>query len=363
MRHMLKLINLVRAVLLIVFSVGLLDIVDAVNSTTVINWRKLSDAHQVHVKSLNLWTWVNDYEVKIKRLEAFDIVNWISVWTGIKIKEWALVVIGWWVGNQVTVKWNYVWIAWWQQNTIENNVESSVIGGGYHNRVLKSQSVIWGGYRNTVDIAWWTILGWKRNTAQNIGSVVLGWETNAAGWKDSFAVGKSAKAWLASFSWHDGSRNMSAVNKTATIWATSGILIGTYDRLAWVNLVVSGAVKISWTSSMSWTAWEIKMLSGCFYAYDGTSWHVFGKNSNADSNCKKDFVGVTCTFGNVVLQQWDIVTAYSQPYSKNCNYIKKTDVTCTRETIWWVLTWVLKSGTDKKYIYPSCYTVSATPTL
>jgi hypothetical protein len=377
MRHVLKWVYLLGFVLILGFlSVCGVSIVmwANANNTVEIKLNDLKNAHRVRVHSLNLWTlnsWIitGYYEVAVKNLEGFDIANWLAVFSGSStFNGWSLYMIGWWLWNMVTA-WDSAWVAGWESNQVY--VSNAVIGWWQSNKVYWNASVIWGWTSNTTNNSdGWAVLGWGSNTANNVGSIVLGWDSNTADWQNSFAAGKSAKAWLSSFSWNDGSLNMSSLDvKSANIGASEGILIWTYNKLPWqwskVNLVVSGAVKIGWDNGTSWTKWEIKVYSWCFYAYDGTSWHIFGKSSKADSNCTMPgmSIGVTCNFGKIELQEWDVVEAYSQPYSTGCDSIKRTNVKCTRETIWWVSTWVLKSWMDKGYIYPSCYKITATPTL
>lgn len=354
MRHILKLVCSLWSILLLgVFFWG--EIVIAASSDVVINPNDLKNAHRVSLNSLNLWSWslTNFYEVAIERPEIFDILTWLVVgqWTT-KFNWWSLAVIGGWKDNQV--QGTSIWVAWGQSNKIINNVENSVIGGWRYNEARKSKSVIWGWYYNRVTGGGsWIILGWYYNNVSKENSIVLGWRYNEANGKNNLLFGQQAKSSYAStFVW--GSENVtcpSSTNNSARICASKGILIWTYDILSGVNLVVSGAVQIAWNSWIG-TPWEIRMVNGCFYAYDGNNWHIFGKNSAA--NCYGITVSQTCEFGNIKLQEWDIVTAYSKPYAINCNNVKSS-VTC----LWWVL----KAGSHTEYIYPSCYNVSSVPTL
>lgn len=339
--------------------VGIFGIANGVTIKTInMDASDLLNNHRVHVKSLNLWTWSDYYEVAVKGLESFNISDWLVVWReNTKSNGWLNVAVGWWTKNEV--KWNSVWIVWGNSNKITiGEQNNAVIGGWLSNTSNWGESVIWWGRSNIIkEGGGWIILGWYQNSAY-MDNVVLWWFKNQSFWTNSWILWNNAKASLSSFSWNDGQeiQMIWESGKNANIRASAGILIWTYDVLTWVNLVVNGAVQI-WDSSTSWVGWEVKMVNGCLYAYDGNHWHVLGKNSEVAWNCNTINTGDVCKFGKVELQAWDRVIAYSQPYAVNCN---KNTIAQTVTCSGWVL---LTNGWDTKYTYPSCYTVSSTPTL
>jgi len=85
---------------------------------------------------------------------------------------------------------------------------------------------------------------------------------------------------------------------------------------------------------------EIKMQSGCFYAYDGISRHVVNKNPS--EGCPD----IKCAFGSILLKQWDSAIGYRQSYAANCsgdgNWLS---LTCNADGSMW----------DGGEYYPYCY--------
>ena len=129
-------------------------------------------------------------------------------------------------------------------------------------------------------------------------------------------------------------------------------MIWTYTPKANVSLVVNWAIKV-WSNASSALAGEIKAKNGCFYSFDGTSWHVLGKiSSTAAANndgCNDETLAKTCEFGRVKLQEWDVVQAYPQLYANTCTAVT---VTCTN--------WVLGGDSTKTY-YPTCFKLEPSP--
>lgn len=362
MKYVSKLIHLLE--ITVFFAALFMVVLNITNGGTItIQPNDLLDAHKVRLKSLSLWTWyplTGYYEIKLQWLNSFDIVGWLAVWTGAtNISSGSfLVTIGWWKGNLVS--WTWAWIVGWEANYI-NGWKNVVIWGGKNNNVGGEQSVVWGGNWNKVNNWSGVILGWSDNEVSD-SSIVLWWQNNKANWKNNLLLGaKTTSSWKSStFVWGDSSQNCSSlVNESATVCASKGVLIWTYNRLTGVNLVVNGAVKIAW-GLWSWTAWEIKMVSWCVYSFDGSKRYIFGKQSKSDTSCTNllgEDLGKICKFGKIELQEWDTVYAYLQPYSTNCDSVdNKHRVECK----WWKL---YDSTNSTQYIYPSCYNVSTSPII
>ena len=272
-----------------------------------------------------------------------------------------LVVVWWWEWNRIS--WwlennprKYSGIAWWQNNKIEAN-NAAIWGGGYNNVSLEGGVIAWwtGNKVTWTTGNWWVVIWWKSNTSLNWW-VVIWWQNNKIG-KDGLAMWVWAKWWEWSFVWNDGSIVDEAGDNSALIWASNWVLIGTNELAPkpGVSLVVDWAIQIWNNASEDPLAWEIRSQNGCFYSFDGTSWHALGKTSQG--SCKEmSKMAVTCEFGRTLLQEWDVVTAYSSTYASTCD---SRSVHCVNE--WWH--WVLKEvdGTSTAYKYATCYTMSSAP--
>jgi hypothetical protein len=279
-------------------------------------------------------------------------------------KSW-LIVVGGWQSNTITSS-DQSGIAWGYGNVI-NGQDNAAIGGGNGNHVSWEIGVVawWKG--NTSEKGW-VVLWWQSNTANGklqdgviIGGIVLWWKGNTAG-VNGLAMWQWAIWGDWSFVWNDDAVNtVTAASNSARIWAQNWVLIGTYTPKDGVSLVVNWPVQI-WNNNSVWataTAWEIRSVEGCLYAYDGDSWHILGKSSVGDCKNKMTNLANTCEFGRVLLQEWDKVDAYSMRYhpSYGCETSDvKTKVVCTN----WQL--IPENGGDaNKYIYPSCYNLSGEP--
>ncbi len=304
---------------------------------------KQMQSHRVHLT--NLWLWIDEDYANYARLAAWDsnlnVLNGLFVWGWNASSEAALVVVWWWDNN--TMNASSAWIAGWSNNTISAN--NSAIGGWANNIVSWENGVVawWSG--NSVLSGWGVVVWWWNNNSDEYWVVVWGF-SNSAG-KYGLAFGHSSRWGERSFSWNDWTSETYWTNdNSAYIGASGWVLIWTYKPILGVNLVVSGAVKI-WWEYWEWRVWEVKMVNGCFYAHDGSKWHVLGKSSANASNCSTGDLAEICEFGNTRLWEWDQAIWYKDSYAPNCNNIMAV-VTC---------------GSDgnldpAEYVYPYCYNLS-----
>lgn len=252
--------------------------------------------------------------------------QWLVVWGGSDIGSSQYAVIGWWKNNKIQDGKNYAWI------------------GGWENNIAKGQyAVIWGGQGNTAQWVNAVVVGWQSNNSSNNLSVVvwgqsnvglnlwvvLWWLWNKAS-KNSLALGQNSESNEGSFAW-----NATANNGNGRVNAESWILIGTTNAIDGVNLVVGGAVKVSWDKTLAYS-WEIRYVAGCFYAFDGIKWHIInrGNEQSPISNCPDGFgadaVSQYCEFWNTIVWHWDQVVWYASWYavingsSDPCDAVKKT---------------------------------------
>ena len=247
-----------------------------------------------------------------------------------------MVTIGWWTSNKIQNSKNS-WIAGWTANSI-SKWDNSVIWWWSSNSITWSDAVIAWWYKNEAT-TWGVVIWGSDNKAMNDG-VVFWWKWNTADWFNSLVLWSWSRWGRWSFAW-----NGEASDYSAYIWAKNWVLIWTYDTINWVNLVVSGAIKL-WSDAITsaWTAWEIRFVWWCFYAYDGSYWHVI--NQSWKSGCTWLPAAGTCEFWAVQLQVWDVVRAYKDTISTDCSSI---DVACSED---WSLVGI-RGETD--YIYPYCY--------
>ena len=256
------------------------------------------------------------------------------------------------VGSNVTSE-AVATVAWGNGNVISNGSTRAWIGGGILNKIINGKYSIIGWWKsnevnwNNVIIAWWennkwnadgaVVLWWRWNTSSN-GWVVFWGSGNTALWASSLVLWEGAVWARWSFAW-----NGEAGSDSARIDANNWVLIGTYETVDWANLVVNWAIKIWWDSDKVPVMWEMRMVDGCFYAYDGANWHVINQSI---TGCTALQTAKTCRFGNVELQAWDKVIAYKTNVSIDCDK-ESVQVTCTD--------WKLKNGDDESYVYPYCH--------
>ena len=292
--------------------------------------------HKARVHTLYLWS---GETVGIKTLQNnLIITNWIVVWDANSYSQSTGASIWWWVGNTIKGNSQYAGIAWWQDNQI-SSWENSIIGWWLDNGIDGKNAVVaW--WQHNTSHSWWSIVWWTENTSEN-NWVVLGWYHNEAH-SNGLALWKNANATYNSFAW-----NATAEANSARINASNWILIWTTQTITWVNLVVNWPTKIAGSNSATWITWEIRSVSWCFYAYDWVNWHII--NRNTTWNCNAFNVPKLCKFGNIELQEWDVVTAYKATLATNCE--SKT-VTCKN----WEL---LDTAWNNNYKYAYCFTWEA----
>ena len=262
------------------------------------------------------------------------ITDWIVVWDSTSQSRSPASSVGWWNMNTIGENSSYAWIAWWHWNRI-SSWENSIIGWWMNNTVGGSNAIVVWWEANSV-LERWNVVWWYWNSAEN-NWVVLWWSDNIASDNSLVLWANAVWAWK-SFSW-----NASAWYHAARIDASNWVLIWTTQPLTGVNLVVNGAVKLWGTNSVTGVAWEIKVVNWCFYAYDWVAWHVMNRNSTWE--CNDLPVSQICKFGNVELQEWDVVIAYKATISPTCEY---AEVTCTN----WEF---VDAGWNTDYKYPYCY--------
>lgn len=324
----------------VIFCISSLPLLNFSSSAETLNLGKLLEIGEKHVARLYKLTLsgnANNVEMSIdQNRNQLNITNGVVVWSGSSSQS-NLSSVWWWKNNTIDSNSNYAWIAWWSNNKI-SNWENSVIWGGSWNKINWSNWVVaWGQWNS----AWssWVVMWWQNNSASGYG-VALWWQSNEA-WNNSLVMWSWA-GWNRAFA-----RNAKAQDNSARIDAKSGVLIGTTESILWVNLVVSGAIKIVWNNSTEWQAWEIKVVSGCFYAYDWVFWHVISQTD--PGNCEWFVETKTCKFGNVYLQQWDQVTWYNQTVDSSCKWEK---VVCSGGDLV-----SLRSPSNTWYIHPYCHKI------
>lgn len=317
----------------------------------------LSNKHEARVKQLFLWSSENplieNNEIVEARMESsadnLDIYKWLVVETNVnpEFNDLNLWMIGGWGNHIVDGTINYSAIVWWSGNKIW--WDKAFIGWGSSNTVHNEWGVVVWWNKNEWNDGW-IVLWWKNNQAN--GGVILWWTWNQVG-VDGLAMWQWAKWGDSSFVRNDGTYGgPAALDESALIWSKKWLLIGTYQPISGVNLVVNWAIKI-WNSNKDLT-WGIVSIGDCLYAYDGLKWHVFGNGSSC--NAKNTSLANTCQFGRATLQEWDIVpVAYKEAYSTNCDdpTVKADFPVCGAD-------WKLKKDWTE-YKYPTCYKISDTP--
>ena len=326
---------------------------------------------RVRLHTLHLW---DDEQVNLEVVSDYyeekfymDFGKWLVVWKDSNVSSASSqsVVIGWWEGNRINLNSDSAGIGGWRNNNVFGN--SAVIGWGYSNTASWTNSVVLGWDSNVAN-AGGVVVGWKMNTAYQWG-VILWWNKNKAA-KNSLALWSEAESQEWAFWW-----NGTADENSAYINATNWTLVGTYDKISGVNLVVGGAVKIKWKSPLISDAvkWEIRSINGCLYAYDGNSthgWHVITRWDSTNRCGSEGSLSKSCVFGNTFVWEWDIIDAY--PYSYVPTKLNRTtwkpDVTtCTKKQIICHSDGILyevKNGNEPDLTkiatdyYPYCYNVN-----
>ena len=295
----------------------------------------------------------------LANLNNIKLLNWLLVHDGTYGSMWEtqMSVVAWWNDNGIVG--TSVWIVWWQKNYVRG--EHSVVGGWSRNAIYSwvDAVIAWGSW-NT---AWsgTVVLWWLGNigSVDSADSLVLWWIFNEAQWLNSLVLWSGAKWSYNTFLWKDWWSDVLVQSNSAYIWASGWVLIWTYQPKDGVSLVVSGAIRI-WSSELTNTlVWEMMMTWWCFYVYDGVNWHILGKDSASGwSLCINSSINLskTCRFGSKLLQEWDKVTAYSVPYSVDCDVVKTSNVSCS----WWQL---VSQQWSIEYIYPYCQEISDTPVV
>lgn len=301
--------------------------INIVNGDVSITIPSPMDLHRPQLRTLSLWkteTWAQvGVDVENNRL---NISHWLIIWQSNGVEGGAnYVSIGWWRENYIaSVEKSGIW--WWNNNKIYSS--SSVIWWWSGNSISWDNSqvsaIAWGLSNKTQ--AWWIIVGWAGNQANGTW-VIVWWQNNSVNGDGSLVLWSNSWGWKWSFSWN----NSDVQDYSAVIMTSKGTLIWTYEPVTWVNLVVDGAVKV-WTNQIEWVAGEIRMQSGCFYAYDGSIWYVINKwlwNECINTN-------MSCVWDYEELQPGDSVLAWISPISLNCP-IEEVTLTCLSNWTFWCI--------------------------
>lgn len=333
-----KRVNLIWLALLWIF--WIVWFINLTNGTQIVP-PSAESGHVVRLFSLFLWKGSNDTGsvlMKVNEGENFlETQGWLAVWSGNTVGDNADSAVIWgWIENRINN--TNVWILGWISNVVGG--VNSLIGGWVGNGVSAQNAVVWGWSGNVASANNGVVIWWLNNRVDGENGVVLWGQSNKAKWKNSLVGWYGAEWGTWSFAWR-----AKAKENTARIDVNSGMLIWTVNPINGVRLVVSWAVSLSkFKEKDSWTAWEIKVISGCVYAYDGKNWQVMGKASR--KSCEW---GVSvCRFWETPLFQWDQMDAYTNFFSTNCTKIK---VTCSG--------WNLVNSADNQpgTYYPYCYKV------
>ena len=300
--------------------------------------------HTSRLHSLFVWNgWL------IATEDRLNISNWLILGNG--SSNSSKTTIAWGLTNKIWSNSSNSWIAWWQNNEVSGS--NSVIGWGIGNKIGE-----WDGFANKAVIAWGegnqilppttdvitdpsVVVWWYANKSQNWWTV-LGGAGNTAKWANNLVLWQNAKWDNWSFAW-----NWEAKQFSAYIWAENWILIGTNERKDGINLVINWAMKIWWDNTAAAVAWEMRVVNGCFYAYDWEYRHVITQSA-AEDNCD-DFENISkqCLFGNVWLETWDKAEAYPERVASNCG--TPQEVVCGAD---WKLR---KTGSTSTERYAYCY--------
>ena len=258
--------------------------------------------------------------------------------------------IAWGLTNKIWSNSSNSWIAWWQNNELSGT--NSVIGWWIGNKIGEGD-----GFANKAVIAWGegnqilpptsntitdpsVVVWWYDNKSQNWWTVLWG-AGNTAKWINNLVLWQNAEGGNWSFAW-----NWKAEQFSAYIWAENWILIGTNEHKDGINLVINWAMKIWWDNTAAAVAWEMRVVNGCFYAYDWEYRHVITQSA-AEDNCD-DFENISkpCLFGNVCLDTWDKAMAYPQRVASNCG--TPQEVVCEAD-------WKVRKAGSSLDWYAYCY--------
>lgn len=322
--------------LLGIFVVWYVNAADGDEPDVVIDLSDL-ELHRSNLYNLKLWSGSSTAGVLNVTWWRVIFSSGLIVWDSHHVTVSDKAVIGWWMENIINAE--YVWIGWWQSNV--GKAKYAVIGGWYGNVAEWQKSVVvW--WNSNIAGTWGLVVWWSENVAENLW-VILGWNRNTAE-KNSLALGSGASSSSGSFAWKG---TVSSSNK----WKIGArtVLIGTTTWIDLVKLVVGGAVKIG-SGSGIWRPWEIRSVGGCFYGFDGSTWHVLNRWDEVAEHCRSLSVNDSCEFGNTILRHWDTAIWYNITYAtgSNCNTAEhKAIVTCEDWTL-----------SPSWYIYPYCYSIN-----
>ena len=228
-----------------------------------------------------------------------------------------------------------VGIGWWSGNKIMNGVNPTKVIGWWEDNHSYEWVVVWWFHNEANN---WVVVWWFENQATE--STILGWLNNRTLLGNSLAFWSGALAYEYWFSWNS---DISDESKMARIDAESGVLIWTYNPVTGVNLVVNWAVKIWWKKiEEGGVKGEIRAVSWCYYAFDGSNWHVI--NDWDITDCGEFGLDWACKFGNVLYSSGEVVIGYTEPYALECVKIA-----------WQCIWWSIFSWSEILNIYPYCY--------
>ena len=153
---------------------------------------------------------------------------------------------------------------------------------------------------------------------------------------------------IASLRGTDRSEKDRILEHKAFIGSKKWVLIWTNEPIDNVSLVVDWTMKVwNWDTSSRW--WWIAQSGGCIYTYgqDGYDGNPVWKVSSSGGNC---WDNISCTFGKVLIWNWDTVTGYISMYSTGkCQW---TELECNG--------WVLRVSSDWNSAdgyYTTCYEI------
>lgn len=351
MKNHFRKLNLIGLSLLWTFL--MISLINVTNGETKIPTAPWESEHIIRLHSLFLWNGASDTNplfMKINTGDKFLSVQWwLAIWSSHTVGQAAdSSVIGWWKNNKILDWSKNSWIVWWESNTIKG--KSSLIGWWKYNEINGDNAIIWWWNHNHVNAINGVVIWWENNTVSGQNSIILWWENNTANWKNSLVFWQYSEWGTWSFVFGIGKIGTTIQGKenSARIDASSGVLIWTLEPINGVRLVIGWAVNLTWQSNTNWwTGWEIRVVNGCIFAYDGSNWQVMWKSSR--ESCGGEVQ--TCQFWETLLYQWDQADAYTNFWSLETGCPdKKVHVTCSG----WNL--VDENNLTGPY-YPYCYKI------